>query len=72
MEDRLFENSIAKVLLVVFIDIELAFEEDNLEQVQQVHLHGVVLVFDALLKSPKYRVNDEVSYLVACLRMGLK
>jgi hypothetical protein len=39
-------------------------EQDNFEQIQDMNLHGVILVIDILFESFEYRIYDDVCYLV--------
>lgn len=53
------------------LGLEVALEEDDLQKVQQMHLHRIVLVVNDLVKGAQDGLNDQMCDLVADLRVTL-
>jgi hypothetical protein len=54
------------------LGLEVALEEDDLQKIQQMHLHRIVLVVNDLVKGAQDRLNDQMCDLVADLRVTLQ
>jgi len=69
-ELRVLEDVLA--CLFRALRLEVALEEDDLQKVQQMHLHRIVLVVDDLVKGAQDGLNDQMCDLVADLRVALQ
>jgi hypothetical protein len=72
LDDRTDELRVLEdVLACLFraLCLEVALEEDDLQKVQQMHLHRIVLVVNDLVKGAQDGLNDQMCDLVADLRM---
>ena len=75
LDDRTDELRVLEdVLACLFraLCLEVALEEDDLQKVQQMHLHRIVLVINNLVKGPQDGFNDQMCDLVADLGVTLQ
>ena len=69
-EGGVFEDALAFALGLG--SVEVALEEYDLEQVEQVHLHRMVLVVDHGVEGSQDLIDDYVSNLIGCFLLLLQ